>query len=208
MHAARQSHLLSGEIQRRLAAEDLRELPPVLAFQSVVDATVSAPAVVSALFDRLPANGSELVLFDLNRAARLGPLVAPGVELAIARLVRPPPRRWALTLVTNAAPGEAAAVARRTPAGAAAAAETPLGLDWPRDLFSLSHVALPFPASDALYGTAPDPDDLPGLPRLGAIAARGERGVLAVPLESLLRASANPFWEWVRARMLDAVTSP
>lgn len=208
VHAARQSHLLATGIQRRLAAEDLAAMPPVLAFQSVVDATVSTPAVVGSLFGRLPANGSELVLFDINRAARLGPLVAPGVDLAIERLVPPAPRRWALTVVTNAAPGEAAAVARRTAAGAVATTETALGLDWPRDVFSLSHVALPFPVADALYGAAPDPDDLPGLPRLGAVAARGERGVLAVPLESLLRASSNPFWEWVRARMADAVTSP
>jgi len=208
VNAGRQSHLLSSEVQRRLAAEDLRGMPPVLAFQSVVDATVSTPAVVSALFGRLPVNASELVLFDINRAARLGPLVAPGVELAIERLVPAAPRRWALTLVTNAGPGEAAAVARRTDAGATATTEAALGLDWPRDLFSLSHVALPFPVSDALYGSAPDPADLPGLPRLGAVAARGERGVLAVPLESLLRASSNPFWPWMRARLLEGVTSP
>lgn len=208
VNAARQSHRLSAEVQRRLAAEDLSGFPPVLAFQSAVDATVSTPAVVSALFARLPANGSELVLFDINRAARLGPLVAPGVELAVDRLVPPAPRRWALALVTNAGPGDAAAVARRTPAGATASADAPLAERWPRDLFSLSHVALPFPVTDALYGFEPDPGDLPGLPRLGAVAGRGERGVLAVSLDSLLRATSNPFWPTVRARIAEGVTSP
>jgi hypothetical protein len=37
------------------------------AFQSIVDATVSTDAVVHALFDQLESNGSELVLFDINR---------------------------------------------------------------------------------------------------------------------------------------------
>ena len=41
----------------------LKDLPPVLAFQSLVDATVSTAAVVHALFDQLDGNGSELVLF-------------------------------------------------------------------------------------------------------------------------------------------------
>ncbi len=50
-------------------------MPPVLTFQSVVDFTVSTQAVVSALYGNLPANGSELVLFDVNRNARLGPLL-------------------------------------------------------------------------------------------------------------------------------------
>ncbi len=207
VNAARQSHRLSAEVQRRLASEDLSAMPPVLAFQSVVDATVSTPAVVAALFGRLPANGGELVLFDINRAARLGALVAPGVELAIERLVPPAPRRWALTFVTNAAPGDPIAVARRTGAGETASVEVPVGAAWPRDLFSLSHVALPFPVTDALYGAEPDPLDLPGLPRLGAVAARGERGVLAMGLESLLRASSNPFWEWTRSRMEEGVVT-
>ena len=46
-------------------------MPPILTFQSVVDFTVSTPAVISALYALLPANGSELVLFDLNRAAKI-----------------------------------------------------------------------------------------------------------------------------------------
>ena len=50
-------------------------MPPVLTFQSVVDFTLSTPAILSAPYAHLPANGSELVLFDLNRAAIVGPLM-------------------------------------------------------------------------------------------------------------------------------------
>ena len=31
-----------------------------------------------------------------------------------------------------------------------------LGVSYPRDVFSLSHVALPFPADDPLYGSQPN----------------------------------------------------
>ena len=41
---------------------------PVLTFQSVMDFTVSTRAIITSLYAHLPANGSELVLFDINRA--------------------------------------------------------------------------------------------------------------------------------------------
>lgn len=43
----------------------------MLAFCSIVNATVSAPALVEGLFTRLPAGGHELVLFDINREAEI-----------------------------------------------------------------------------------------------------------------------------------------
>ena len=40
-----------------------------------MDFTVSTRAIVSALYAHLPANGSELVLFDVNRNTKFGPLL-------------------------------------------------------------------------------------------------------------------------------------
>ena len=72
VNAGDQAYRLTGEIASRLGAlaaqGGLEEFPPVLAFQSAVDATVSATAVVDVLMAQLPARGHELVLFDLNRA--------------------------------------------------------------------------------------------------------------------------------------------
>jgi hypothetical protein len=69
--------LLTDALQRtvaRYAREGrLGELPPVITFRSVMDATVTTSAVVSAFYDRLPNDGSELVLFDLNRNTKFGP---------------------------------------------------------------------------------------------------------------------------------------
>ena len=203
INAARQSHLLTAEIQARFgrlgAAGALDRLPPVLTFQSLADATVSTRAVITALHARLPAGRSELVLFDLNREARLGPLLAPRADSPLAA-IPPAPRGFALAFVTNAAPDTPVVEERSTRAGGSAEARRTLGLAWPRGLFSLSHVALPFPVEDGLYGLAPAPEDDFGL-RLGALAPRGESGVLVMSLDSLLRASSNPFFPYLRERL-------
>jgi alpha-beta hydrolase superfamily lysophospholipase len=204
VNAARQSWQLSTAVQaqiRRLAeAGRLTALPPVLTFQSVADFTVSAPAVVSAFYALLPANGSELVLFDLNRNAKLGPLIQPAATALADQLLPPGPRNWRAGLVTNLDHETAEMVERRMDAGATEWRERPLGLAWPRGFYSLSHVALPFPPTDGLYGFDPDPAEGFGL-SLGTLAPRGERGVLVMSLDALLRASSNPFFSYMLARI-------
>ena len=79
--------------------------------------------------------------------------------------------------------------------------ESDLGLSWPDDVYSLSHVALPFPPDDPLYGTRPR-EKTPGI-RLGNIALRGERGVLQIPASDILRLRWNPFYPYVEARVLE-----
>jgi hypothetical protein len=85
-----------------------------------------------------------------------------------------------------------------------------LGLAYPLDVFSLSHVALPFPPGDALYGQTPDGTEDYGI-NLGALAGRGERGALIVSLDALLRVSSNPFYPYLRGRIeeqIDASSGP
>ena len=211
VNAARQTHRLTAALQAQIdrlaAAGRLGTLPPVLTFQSVVDATVSTPAVLSALYARLPANGSELVLFDLNRNAKFGPLLAAGAEAALDRILPPAPRAYALTVVGNATPDSNAVAARSTPAGAVEEVGRTPGLAWPREVFSLSHVAIPFPPQDGLYGAEPDPADDLGV-QLGALALRGERGVLAIGLEGLLRVTSNPFFPYLLERVTETLPPP
>lgn len=211
VNAARQSYLLTDALQRRIAAlaaaGRLGDLPPVLTFQSVVDATVSTPSVISALYAQLPANGSEIVLFDINRNTKLGPLVGPGAVTALDRLLPSAPRAWRATIVTNADADTPEAVERSSATGETEAASRPIGLAWPREVFSLSHIALPFPVTDGLYGLAPDPADDFGV-RLGAIAVRGERGVLVDSLDSLTRLSSNPFFPYLLGRVEEAMDRP
>ena len=79
-----------------------------------------------------------------------------------------------------------------------------LGLYYPQDVFSLSHVALPFPPGDALYGLQPDGTEDYGI-ALGAMAGRGERGALVVSLDALLRVSSNPFFAYVIERVDEGI---
>jgi hypothetical protein len=91
-------------------------------------------------------------------------------------------------------------VERVTEAGATAERTRTLGLAYPPELFSLSHVAIPFPVNDALYGMDPAGDEDFGV-NLGTIAARGEVGLLIVSLDSLVRASSNPFFPYMLGRI-------
>ena len=96
---------------------------------------------------------------------------------------------------------------RVTDAGSVDEKVRPLGLAFPAGLFSLSHIALPFPMNDSLYGMQPDDSDEFGI-NLGAIAPRGERGVLILNLDALLRASSNPFHSYLLERIDEAMAKP
>lgn len=208
INGARQTHLLTQALQAqlaRLARENrLTGLAPTLTFQSVVDFTVSTRAIVTALYAQLPANGSELVLFDLNRSVKFGPLLRATGDAVLSRVLPPPPRAFRTTVVTNADPSTSAVVARVTEAGSAEERATDLGLAYPDGVFSLSHVALPFPLDDSLYGLRPDAREDFGV-NLGAIAARGERGALIVSLDALARMSSNPFFPFLRRRIEEGI---
>ncbi len=127
-------------------------------------------------------NGSEIVLFDINRTAKFGPLLRQGSSYVLDRLIPAGPQRFRTTVVTNASAWRRwcrrGSLSRRLHRP-----HRRSGLSYPRDVYSLSHVALPFPVHDGLYGTQPDLADDFGV-RLGTLAARGEVGVLMINLES------------------------
>ncbi len=210
VNGARQAHQLTVALEDRMvqyAREGrLAKLPPVLTFQSLIDFTVSTSAVVSTLHALLPKNGSELVLFDMNRAAKLSLLLKPGLETKLTRILPPPPRSFRTVIITNANPGTGEVIKKVTEAGESTERSQPLGLSYPADIYSLSHIALPFPPSDALYGMQPSTDEDFGI-QLGAIAARGERGALIMSLDGLLRTSSNPFFSYMTDRIEEGITS-
>jgi alpha-beta hydrolase superfamily lysophospholipase len=191
---------LQRQIARVAAAGRARQLPPVLTFQSVVDSTVSTPAVVHALYDVLADGRSELVVFDINRASGLTPFVRASEAGLLSRLTDASPRRYRRTLVTNVDPDSLDVAERSVAPGATTAAIRPLGMAWPRDVYSLSHIALPFPMSDPVYGRD-DATAVAPLIRLGVLSPRGERAVLSVPSETLMRLTCNPFFGYLDERV-------
>ncbi|MCK5498690.1 MAG: alpha/beta fold hydrolase, partial [Gammaproteobacteria bacterium] len=79
INAGDQAYRLTIENRKRLdalaEAGKLDQLPPILAFQSVLDATVSARDLVLELFEKLPDRGHELVAFDINRIVNVEQLL-------------------------------------------------------------------------------------------------------------------------------------
>lgn len=205
--AGYQTHVLTRSVGRRLAALGGSgagaRLPPVLTLMSLADATVLAEMVVEGLYDRLDDPGSELVIFDINRqAATLGFFKTDPTQRLEALMDRPT-TPYRLTVLTNISGTSDALEEWSRAAGTETVRVTELDLAWPRGVYSLSHVAVPFPPDDPIYGTDPDPDALYGV-RLGTLEPRGERGLLAVPAEQLTRLRCNPFFAYVEQRLIES----
>jgi alpha-beta hydrolase superfamily lysophospholipase len=205
-NAGLQTALLTSALQRDLSrlasAGRLARLPPMLTFQSAVDATVSTAAVVRWLYDRLPPNGSELVLFDVNHQSGIDAFVRADDLAAVDALFDQASRPYRRTLITNRSPDTTAMIARTVEAGRSEAVVQDLGLAWPAGVFSLTHVALPFPPDDPLYGSEAV-EDGSGLFRLGRLSPRGERAVLIAGADTFMRLSSNPFFPYLATRVRD-----
>jgi alpha-beta hydrolase superfamily lysophospholipase len=198
MNASEQAWALTQEVERRLAmlerSRRMGQMPPILAMQSAIDATIVVPKLITVLFDRLqPGGASELVLFDINRVERLNNLMDLSFEREIWPRLERKDLPFKLTLVGNAA-ADSPEVKAQTRAGDSLT-EMALGEAWPKGVFSLSHVAVPIPPTDPIYGTA-EATAKSGLP-LGSLTARGERGALMISDSMLIRQRNNPFYAFM-----------
>ncbi len=204
VNAGDQAHRLTGEIQRRLHRLEKNgkpvKMPPIIAFQSVADATVKAQALVDGLFNRLAPGSHELVLFDINRLATFDPLLNHAARDKSITLFETSKSTYRRTLITNIDPSGLAVAARRRIPDASAELVEPLQKRWPEKVYSLSHVALPFAPDDPLYGCCPEKRS-PGI-QLGNVVLRGERGVLRTDPAMLLRIRWNPFYDYLQQRIL------
>jgi alpha-beta hydrolase superfamily lysophospholipase len=203
VNAGDQMYRLTERISRQFDSlatpEGVAGMPRILAFQSVADATVSSPAVLNALFLRLTPGGHELVAFDVNRRADIEPLLKSSALRVRALLLEAPPMPVDFTLVVNADAETDHVVSLRRATGTTVIEEQSLGLAWPRSVYSLSHVALPFPPDDPIYG-ANRPEDADMI-FLGRLDLHGERGLLAVSADGLMRLRHNPFFAYVETRV-------
>ncbi len=109
--------------------------------------------------------------------ANLRALLRPAVYSALSTLLPPVPRRYRTTVITNASPTTYDTVARTTPAGAQEEQVTRLNMAWPQDMYSLSHVAVPFPMTDFVRSRA-DGEEPYGI-SIGTISLRGETSTSA-----------------------------
>jgi len=177
-------------------------LPPIISFQSLIDSTVKTDSVVHDLYQRLPANNSELILFDFNRADDIQHFVINSQHELLAELDETVPVNFSYTLVTNRSAQTKYTEARTRTAGNIQMARKELPYEWPPGVYSLSHVAIPYPDTDAWYGVVnEDGTSKPGT--FSSVAPRGDQAILAIPLGRLMRLRYNPFFGYVEKRTLD-----
>jgi alpha-beta hydrolase superfamily lysophospholipase len=209
-NAGEQVHRLArsvaGRIQSRSRSHPTNVLPPTLVLKSNIDATVSTDAVVNRLLGRLDPGRHELVLFDINRFAAKSMLMVARPQTLTTRVMGDNSLPFSVSLVTNESPTSASVVVRhQAPFSAEVSQTEALHLAWPAGVISLSHVALPIPPDDPLYGQRPPDND--DVLFLGQMAIQGERGLLILPSDWLLRLRYNPFYGYLESRTLAWITT-
>lgn len=186
---------------KRLGKQELAGLAPILTFQSLTDDTVDTAAVIKELYLKLPAADHELVLFDINRTKVNMSLILNDPLAPYLGLMDQGEFDFTFTLVENMADDSREVQARTLNNNQ----QQPLNLRWPKQVYSLSHVALPFPKSDPLYG--PIGDKTKPHIQIGIGASKGERGVITVPASEMMRQKWNPFYPYMLDKM-DAIVRP
>jgi alpha-beta hydrolase superfamily lysophospholipase len=206
-NASLQAHRITRHVDADLARLStqgkMSEYPPVLVVQSVADATVLTHGVIDALLDRLPAGRGEMILFDINRFSWLDGLTGSEFEREILPRLKRPGLAFKVVLATNREVDSREVVARQYEGGKPV--DAIINAEWPAGTFSLSHVAIPIPVTDRVYGLGEV--GLPPLLPLGTLSLRGERGVLTISPGLMMRMRYNPFYEWTEDRIMGWVRS-
>jgi hypothetical protein len=170
-------------------------------FLSAVDATVSTDAVVDNLLEHLAPGRHELVLFDINRTSVKESVLVADPGPLTARLMADGALPFALSLIANESPETGDVVVSRKESLSTQVSTRALSLSWPSGVISLSHIALPIPPDDPVYGEHPREDT--DIIFLGQMPIRGERGLLQFSSDWLLRLRHNPFYSFLETRTLD-----
>jgi len=176
-----------------------KPFPTVLSFSSIVDSTVSVPAVIDNLFNRLPKAGKNkhtLLLFDINHHFDRNNIVKASVSENLQHLRNTPIKEnYTFELISNinTLDTDVQRISKRNKVEY-------LPYQWSKSLYSLSHLAMPISPNDPLYGNENAPTS-PGI-QLGHLAIYGETGILQISSSSLLRQRWNPFHGYTKQRVL------
>jgi len=178
--------------------ESIKEkLHPIFAFQSSVDATVKTDKLVD-MYEKIASKESELFLFDINRlfetfinddVEKDNLLHSEKIKNMVAKvwLISNKPKAEgdgyetsvAIKLVSNLPESDSPAQKEF---------DRLEKLEWPGNVFALSHVCIPISPDDLYYGRKS---------MLGGINAKGEKDVLLIA-DDLVRVRYNPFFQLIK----------
>jgi len=201
--AGNETHELAQRVQERLkelsSSEDLGGIPPIITFAPVVDSTVRTEATVDHLFARLNRSQDELVLYDINRLTEMAQFFRSDHTELLRRVQNEAGRKYKVTIVSNTSPDT-----RRVAATSSQDLETTtehLDMEWPLGIYSLSHVAIPFLAGDEWYGDGRSSSDKHI--SLGTLNPHGEKNLLSISPEQIMRLRYNPFYAYQAQRIVE-----
>ncbi|WP_415405534.1 alpha/beta hydrolase [Sulfurovum sp. CS9] len=202
VNAGDQVYRVCNEVQKQFDdyaanSKNQKPFPPILSFASIVDSTVTVPAIIDGLYKRLPEGNNTLVLFDINHHFSSNHLVKQGIVTSLHNLRETPQNvHYTFDLISdlNSTDGNLKQITNGKTAKI-------LDLLWPKRLYSLSHLAMPISNNDPLYGDK-NPPKSPGI-QLGHLAIYGETSVLQTSASSLLRQRWNPFHHYTKQRVLE-----
>ena len=201
VNAGDQVYRVCNEVQKQFnayeqSAKPKKAFPPVLSFASMVDSTITVPAIVNNLYKRLPEGKHTLVLFDINHRFSINHLVKQSTTDTLDKLrATSTGNNYTFEFITDLNSTDSNLIKVTN-----AQTITKLAYTWPKELYSLSHLAMPISRNDPLYGNKNAPKS-PGI-QLGHLAIYGENGVLQTSPASLLRQRWNPFHGYIKGRVL------
>ena len=205
--AGEQSYLLTKAIHKQInqlhKSGNISSMPPMTTFQSLVDATVLTRSIVNSLYSKLSPNKHELVLFDVNRLSEVKTFLYTQHDTLIDSLRQADDLPFVVSLITNKNDNSREVVLKKRKINSQdIEIETPeLTLSWPEKVYSLSHVAIPFSSADLLYGPM-GPNESNNYVNLGTFAPRGEKKILNIPTDQLMRLRYNPFFEYMERKIV------
>ena len=106
------------------------------------------------------------------------------------------PHDYDVTILRNSSPKDLNISSVSMAAGENSFESKKTDLAWPLGIYSLSHIAIPFPSIDPLYGDGKSAGASDAGIVLGAITPRGELGVLSLSSDYFLRTRYNPFFSF------------
>lgn len=196
------ANTITQELQTQLKqlheSKQTEKLPDILTFQSLVDATVSTQGLVENYSQYLDTDHHEVVFFDINRKSRLASLINFYSHPDLLELLQNQKSAIRTKLITNVQTNSNEVMALAWQKQSSEWTKQELDLYWPNNVYSLSHVALAIHASDEVYGKGGDGSQL----SLSTLAQLGEKGIVQIPSNELLRLKWNPFYRYIEERCL------
>lgn len=206
--AGEQSYLLTNAIHKQVnqlvKSENISDLPPMTTFQSLVDATVLTSSIIDSLYSKLSPNNHELILFDVNRETAAESFFYIEHQNLLLNLKDTMDLPFDVSLITNKNDQSRDMVLKKKKMNSQDITTEILDLSWPPGVYSLSHVAIPFSPDDLLYGPM-GPNESNNHINIGTFAPRGEKNILIIPTELLMRLRYNPFFIYMERKIVDII---